>query len=431
MFRWMRLPFCFLRRHPRIVLLSALVLSAAVLGLVNLWAWHQFREAEQALHDDQLDRARFHISQCLRIWQRGPATHFLAARIERLSGHYSEAEQYLRECVRLQHGASEATQLEEILLRAQAGDLAEVEGGLWKCIEADHPESEQILETLARTYVREGRNAAALACLDRWIQCEPQSARAWHWRGWVNEHSKNMVRAILDYQRALELEPGRWGARLRMTGLLLEWNNLNQARIHIQELHRTHPDDPGVQAALARYRELNGEAEEAIRLLDQVLEVHPEYFEALLLRGQLSCLQQHPAEGEAYLRRALSLHPAHAGVLYALFQCLEQQGKESESAAVYVRYKQVEADVRRLAQLVNPQKGQLPEDAGVLSEVGALCLRLDEDKAGLSWLYRALRANPNHKPTHEILLRYYESKGDTRQAEEHRRRLDLLEGKKH
>lgn len=315
-------------------------------------------------------------------------------------------------------------------MQAQAGGLADLEAGLWDCIEKDHPESTRILETLARVYIRDGRNAAALACLERWIKREPGSARAWHWRGWVNEHNKEAVRAILDYQRALELEPERWGARLRMTGLLLEWNNLNQARVHIQELQRTHPDHPGVQAALARYQELNGEADEAIHLLDGVLEAHPDYMEALLLRGRLACQQQQPAEGEIYLRRALQQHPSQAGLLYALFQCLEQQGKESESAQIYTRYKQVEADARRLAQLVDPKKGQLPEDAKVLSEVGALCLRLAEEKAGLSWLYRALRADPNHKPTHEILLHYYESKGDVQKAEEHRRRLALLEGKK-
>jgi tetratricopeptide (TPR) repeat protein len=426
MLGWMRLPFRFLRRHPGVALLSVLLLIAALVGLVNGWALQQFRAAEQALHDDQMDPARYHISECLRVWQHGPATHFLAARIERISGRYPEAEQHLRECVRLQHEVSEATQLEEILIRAQSGDLAEVEAGLWKLIETDHPESPQILETLARIYVREGRFAAAQACLDRWVKREPQSARAWHWRGWVHEQSRNPVRAMLDYQQALELEPGRWGARLRLTGLLLEWNNLNQARGNIQELERTHPDDPGVQAALARYQELNGEGEQAIRLLDQVLQTHPDYFEALLLRGQLANQQQQPAEGEVYLRRALRLHPANVGVLYALFQCLEQQGKESESAKIYNRYKEAQADARRLAQLVNPNKGQLPEDANVLSEVGALCLRLDEEKAGLSWLYRALRADPNHKPTHEILLRYYESKGDTQHAEEHRRRLAQL-----
>jgi tetratricopeptide (TPR) repeat protein len=402
-------------------------LGAALVVLVNWWAWHHFRAAEQALRDDQMDQARYHIFQCLRVWPRSPQTHFLAARIQRVSGHYPQAEQHLHECVRLQHGASEATQLEEYLIRAQSGDLGEVEAGLWKCIESDHPETSQILETLARIYVRDGRFAAALACLDRWLKREPESARAWHWRGYVHEQSRSPVRAMLDYQRALELEPGRWGARLRMTGLLLEWNNLNQARANIQELERSHPDDPGVQAALARFQELNGESEEALRLLDGLLQTHPDYFEALLLRGQLACQQQKPAEGEAYLRRALRLHPANVGVLYALFQCLEQQGKESESAKVYTRYKEAEADARRLAQLVDPNKGQLPEDADVLSEVGALCLRLDEERAGLSWLYRALRANPNHKRTHEILLRYYESKGDTAKAEEHRRRLALLE----
>lgn len=423
MLRWIGLPFRFLRRHAWASVLTIVLGILLLFVLVNVWAWQQYRAAEQALGDEQLEQARSHILKCLRIWGHSSASHFLAARIERLSGHYPQAEQQLHECVRLRHGPTEATQLEQALLRAQAGDLAEVEMELWKQVEANRPESLLILETLASVYIRDGRKAAALACLDRWIERDPQSARAWHWRGWVNEDSKNPVRAMLDYEHALELQPGRWGARMRLTGLLLEWNNLRRASAHLEDLQRGHPDDLGVQTLLARYREMEGEEEEAIRLLDQVLAKRPNYFEALLLRGRMACQQQHPEEGEKFLRRALRLRPTHAGVLYALYQCLEQQGNESEAGTVYTRYKQFEADSRRLTDLLNPQKGPLPDNPDVLAEVGALCLRLGEEKSGLMWLYQALKINSNHKPTHEILLRYYEAQGNTAEAERHRQYL--------
>jgi tetratricopeptide (TPR) repeat protein len=423
MLRWIGLPCRFLRRHLLASLLITVLGIVTLLILANVWAWQQYRAAEQALREEQTDQARSHILQCLRVWGHSSATHLLAARIERLSGHYPQAEQYLQECVRLQHGPTEATRLEEKLLLAQSGDLADVEMDLWKLVEADHPQSPLILETLASVYIRDGRKAAALACLERWIQRDPQTARAWHWRGWVHEDSKNPVRAMLDYEHALELQPGRWGARMRLTGLLLEWNNLSRASVHLEELQRSHPDDVGVQTLLARYRELEGESEEAIRLLDQVLQKRPDYMEALLVRGRLACQQQHPEEGENFLRRALNLRPTHAGVLYALYQCLEQQGKDSESAPVYVRYKQLEVDARRLSALLDPQKGAITDNPNTLAEVGDLCLRLGEEKSGLMWLYRALKINPNHKATHEILLRYYEAKGNTAEAARHRQYL--------
>ena len=108
----------FSRRRFKTVLASGVFLCAAVLAAVNLWAWRHYRAAEEAFREDQMQEVRYHISSCLRVWHRAPATHFLAARIERVSGHYAKAEQHLKECVRLQRGASEATQLEEVLLRA-------------------------------------------------------------------------------------------------------------------------------------------------------------------------------------------------------------------------------------------------------------------------------------------------------------------------
>jgi tetratricopeptide (TPR) repeat protein len=406
--------------------MAGVVLVVVVLAAVNLWAWHHFQAAQQALRDDDLDPARQHISQCLRVWPRGSATHFLAARIARVSGRYPEAEQHLTECIHLQHGASEATQLEQVLLRAQAGELKEVEGGLWRCIDAGHPDSAQILETLVRVYLRESRTGAALACLDRWLEREPQTARAWHWRGLARERLHQEKNAVADYQKALELEPGRWGCRLRLARLLLGRSNPEEALPYVQELERSHPDDPEVLVVRAQCRQLQGEESQAIELLDRTLALHPNLFDALVLRGQLACQQRQPAEGEVWLRRAVAQQPRDPRTLYILYQCLEQQGKESEAAKVLAQQKAAEADAMRLSELLTIEVERAPRDPDLLAEVGAILLRLGEDRPGKEWLYRALNENENHKAAHETLLHYYESQGDEVMAAQHRLKLAQL-----
>ena len=205
--------FGFVRRRLGCIMGLAAVLIATAIGGANLWAWYHFRAAEKALRAEKLDEARGHVTCCLRVWQRGPASHLLAVRIARAGGQYPEAEHYLAECNRLQHGASEQSQLEEILLRAQSGELAEVEPGLWECVHTNHPESTRILETLAQVYIREGRTQTALTCLNLWLEREPSTARAWHWRGVALEGLDHFEQAIPEYKKALELEPGRWGQR--------------------------------------------------------------------------------------------------------------------------------------------------------------------------------------------------------------------------
>ncbi len=112
--------------------------------------------------------------------------------------------------------------------------------------------------------------------------------------------------------------------------------------------------------------------------------------------------------------------PWTAAALYGFYQCLEKQGKESEATKVLARQKAVEADLARLKTLLNPEVERMAVDPDLLSEVGAIWLRLGEDRSGLAWLFQALRENENHTPSHEILLHYYESKGDTQMAAQHR-----------
>src|SRR5690349_19193766 len=107
MLRFAMLPFRFVRHHGWISLALSFLVIAAGVGGVNLWAWHHYRAAEEALRVDEMDSAQEHITVCLRIWRWSSTAQFLAARIERVSGRYPEAEAHLMECVRLQHGASE------------------------------------------------------------------------------------------------------------------------------------------------------------------------------------------------------------------------------------------------------------------------------------------------------------------------------------
>jgi tetratricopeptide (TPR) repeat protein len=426
MLHYLKMPFYFVRRRPWTTSVVGVVLCAtAVLG-INLWAWSHFRAAQEALSKDEMDEAQQHIAQCLRVWWRGPATQLLAARIERVSGHYPEAEQHITECVHLQHGASEATQLEEVLLRAQAGELKEVEAGLWKCIETDHPESAQILETLAKIYMRDSRLGAAIATLNLWLEREPQTVRAWHWRGWARERLDQPGKAITDYQRAVELDPKRWGVRLRLLALLLS-HNPDEARPHAEELSRSHSDEPELLIVLAQYYQLRGEEDKAIEFVDRALAAQPNNFDALSLRGRLVC-QRHPEEGEVWLRRAVAERPSDPRTLYSLYQCLEQLGKESEAAKILTRHTAIEIDSKRLAELMNHEIERAPDDPDLLSEVGAIQLRLGDEKMGVAWLQRALHENEYHKPSLEILLQHYESQGNEEEAAKYRQQLARVKG---
>lgn len=427
--RFLLAPIRFLRCRPRTSLVVGMVLSAAL--ALNLWAWYHYRAAEQALRDDSMDEARQHVAQCLRVWRLSSTVHLLAAYIERLSGHYLEAEQHLKECERLNGGATEATQLEQLLIRAQSGKLSEVEAGLWQYAEQGHPERAHILEALALGRIGESRMGMALACLDKLVECDPLSARALHWRGWVHKQIKSFSQAEADYRRAVELAPARWGTRLNLVRLLLDESRTQEARPHLEELMRSRPEEPNVRVAQARCLQQEGKGEEAIAVLDQILSSHPHHAEALNVRCQLTCQWEPPATAETWLRRALrerslALDP---GILYLFQECLKKQGKAREAEQAMNQFKTIIADTHRLEQLGNEGLSRMAHNPDLLAEFGSLLLRLGDEKKGLSFLYRALDEDPSHRPAHEALLHYFESRDEKDKAAKHRdylRRLQSL-----
>src|SRR5207249_4098234 len=146
--------------------------------------------------------ARSHLNVCLFVWPRSARVHLLAARADRLSGDLEGAEAHLNRCLELQGGATEATQLEFLLLRAQAGEVDEVTPALFTYVENQHAETPLILKTLSGAYMRNLRYGPALQCLNRWIEEVPDAALAFFWRGWVLEGMRATEDSMKDYRRA-------------------------------------------------------------------------------------------------------------------------------------------------------------------------------------------------------------------------------------
>jgi tetratricopeptide (TPR) repeat protein len=407
----------------------ALVVVAAAAGGVMVWAEYQFRAAQRELRADHLPEARRHIQLCLYVWRYSPDAHFLAARIARSSAKYEEAEFHLNESTRLQRNVTAQTQTEWFMLRAQRGDFrGEVENGLWNCVLHDDPETSMILEAMARVYMLETRFRPALVCLTKWLEREPDTVRALDWRGWVFEKMESRQPALDDYRRVLELDPDRDEVRIRLANMLVDDSNALDALPHWERLQQTQPNRVEVSVGLARCRILQGRSEEGRELLDQVLASQPDNPTALLLRANLELQQGRPAEAEHYLRRALTVDPYLLGAIFSLGKCLDEQGgHETEVAALQDRFEQQKRDLQRITQLMNGQIEREPHNPDSPSELGILLLRVGQVQVGIHWLYTALERDPDHKPTHEALIAYFEKTNQPEKAKEHRLRLAEIE----
>ena len=404
-----------------------LAAALMILGLVapHLWAWYHLRAARAALAAYHPEKARPSLDRCASVWKWRPSVRLLAARAAWQDGDIESAVIRLREAQRLFGGGTEETAFEWALLNAAAGNVSEVEEYLQKkANQSPEVTGPLVWEALSVGYLRVYRSLDAMACLNFWLRREPENVRALELRGQTYVVGKGVVRGSEDFRRVLELDPTRSATRRRLVDALLSLGVYDEAAAHLERLGAVEAQDPGLASRLARCYILLGRRDEAARLLEATLARHPHDGLALRTRGQLALTDPRspdPRAAEADLRRAASILPDDYQTHNLLFQALQQQGRVEEARAQLKVAEEVRDRTERIGELSSRKLAEFPLDPALHYEMGKLLLQTGQTEVGLQWLNTALRLDPGHGPSHLALAEYYESAGNTAQAEYHRR----------
>jgi tetratricopeptide (TPR) repeat protein len=411
------------RRWPRLAaLLAVVLLTAGVATGLHLTALNRCQAAQREIKDGRAAEARADLDFCLRVWPRSARTHLMAARAARLNGDLKAAEAHLNRCLQLENGATEDTQLEFLLMRVQTGEADQVGEQLMHYVDNKHPDSELILETLARAYMHNLRYRPALAALDRWLDLAPDTPKALFWHGWMMERlTADHDKPMHDYLRALELDPDMFDVRLRVAELYLEWHNPPAALPHLEYLWRKHADNPRVKAALGRCRFMEGKSDEARPLLEAAVKELPTDAPLVITLAKLHNQMGQPVEAERCLRQLNDGYDLEGRT--TLIESLRLQGREQERAEEQERYEKDRALVRHGDELLRSEVDHPTTGPKVPYEIGTIFLQIGQDRLGLNWLHQALDRDPGHQPSHKALAEYYDKHGEKEKADAHRRRL--------
>jgi tetratricopeptide (TPR) repeat protein len=354
-----------------------------------------------------LTEARKHLAPLLLIDPQDAALRFTAARLARRAGDYEAARKDLAEYRRLA-GNTPAGQLEELLLRAQAGEQDDLARDLHAWAEKDRSAAPLIHEALARGYFEEQRLAEGYRELAAWLDREPNSARAFLWRGWALQRLGKSAQAMHDFREAVRLAPAWDAPQLQLAEALLENTQAAEAVALYERLRGRWPQDVDVDVlvGLARCWVLRGKFAEAGMLLDDVLKEHPRQTAALAEWGRLALQEGRPAEAERRLRQALKEEPANYRTTYQLVMCLRLQRKEAQARELTARLRAIADDHDRLQEILNRKLPEAPRDPNLRCEVGRILLRSGQERQGLRWLHSALRIDPQHRATRQALAEH-------------------------
>lgn len=394
------------RRRPGRTALIAVIAVVMMAGVaaVGIWryALHAWNASGRELEQDEVAEAQKHLDVCLWVWPRSSEVHHRAARAARLAGDLSAAESHLNRCLELDEGATEQVQLEFLLLRVQTGEVDKLATPLFELVENGHPDSPEILKTVALAYILRLRYKPASACLTLWIDRQPNLPRPYHWRGWVLERLNNSKAAMQDYLKALELDPGLVEVRVRVVEMLLEDRLAPEAKPHLDLLIQQAPESPQVQARLGMCRFLEGRLEEARKLMESAVKELP-YDPALQVTlANLDLQEGRPADAERRLRTVLETDASDTEALFVLGSALNALGRSDEAEKVVAEFERKRKTVDRINDLLK-EADSPSTTAAELAEIGELFLTIGRNRFGVYWLERALDKDPNN-PTAQRAL---------------------------
>lgn len=398
-----------------------LVLAAGFLS------WHAVRlgrahlaaaRAEDALARYDFAAARRDAERAAGLRPRRPDAWLLAARAARRDGDLDGSAALLRRYTALA-GSTPDGRLEEALRAAQAGDIERDVHDLMAKADSGHPATEYILEALAvgsvHVYHFDRAGFWVRHLLDRF----PKNPVGRLIRAQMDDVLGKRDRAAAGCRDLLADFPDNREAKVLLAGLLLRAQQFAESAELYEGLRRDRPDDLRPLLGLARCRDRMGRTEEARPLVREMEERFGGHSEALLECGRFALADGRVADAERLLRRAAELAPNDHEVHYQLGLCLEQAGKPDEARHHAERFKQVEADLRRMDELLKAVVNG-PRDPAPRREAGLICLRNGQPAEALRWLQGALEAAPGDKATHAALADYYDQTGDRDKARHHR-----------
>lgn len=410
-------------RPAHAALLAAMVLVLATMAWVGVerYRLEQRRAAaKEVLARYDFPAARRHLALCLASRPGDPELLLLAAQAARRDGLLDEAEEHLTRHTK-RAGTTPEEALQWVLVQVQRGQVKEHVQSLIEQIEVRHPQTEQILESLAQGSV----HAYHLRESDFWtrqlLTRFPDNPVGLLLDAQAGEIMGRRQQALDTLRRLVEERPDFDKGRAALADLLHKLRRHEEAAEQYRELHRRQPDDAGHLLGLVRSLVALERLDETRPLLRELQERHGDNSEALLECARAALREGRPADAEPLLRRAEKLAPYDPHVQSGLATCLKQLDRHEESDRHLRRFRQIEADAV-LMEKAFAETVTRPNDPNPRRLAGEICLRNGQVPEGLRWLYGVLDLAPNDRRTHQLLADHFTAQGEEELARSHRAR---------
>ncbi|MGA6828428.1 tetratricopeptide repeat protein [Nitrospira sp. NS4] len=189
----------------------------------------------------------------------------------------------------------------------------------------------------AQEYFQQGNYPKARVALRNVLKIDPKDAEAYFLYAQVEEKERNWRNAVADYQQVVELNPDHDRAWIKLGKYYLEARALDMVGQAADRVLAGHPGHVGARSLKIAAMAVGGRVEEAITLAEQLQAEVPADMDPVLLLASLYTARERTADAVPVLRQALDLHPESIELLDALAMTYMRGGKPAEADATLQR----------------------------------------------------------------------------------------------
>jgi tetratricopeptide (TPR) repeat protein len=154
----------------------------------------------------------------------------------------------------------------------------------------------------------------------------------------------NVDEAIVQYQKALQIDPDNARVHGNLGNALLKKGNVDEAIAHFQRALQIDPDSVEAHNNLGNALLKEGNVDEAIVQYQKALQINPDYAKAHYNLGCALFQKGNVDEAIEHFQRALQINPDSMEAHYNLSCALLQKGNVDEAIVQYQKALQIEPD---------------------------------------------------------------------------------------
>jgi Flp pilus assembly protein TadD len=413
--------------------LRRLLLAAAAIGLL-LWCFRGWLaevpkwQARRALAGRDAAQALRWLERAEHLRPGDGEIEFLRARAYRKQGDLDKDRRHIEKAWELGYSV-ERLQREQILAQAQAGQLREAEPHLSRLLTDLQGDAAEICEAFVNGYVLNYRFADALRLLESWSSDFPRDPYPHFVRGRILVQLSQWAQAESAFRRSWELQPGNPELACALADALLELNRPEDALSWFEAAL------PGASTAFearvgqAKCLRALGRPDEARNALRQLSTADRRRPAAAVALARLELEDGQAGQAIEILEAARSRSPTDPEVRHALAGALRAAGREDEAREHFEWFSEAQVELVRARQL-SEEISKKPADIETRLEVAGILLKYGRGEDAVRWLHSVLNLDPGNTAAHRLLADHYAARTeeDAAFAELARRHRSQLTG---